>query len=246
MKALVLLSGGLDSCVCLAHAIKEYGADNIVTAALRYGQLHIREVEASQKIASYYGVKHIEKDITAAMDHVKSVCSLVQGSEIEMSNKSYAEQIAESGKPNTEVPLRNGLFLMIAGSLAMSLFPDEEVSVIYGAHSDDAAGNAYPDCSPEFAAGMDEVIRIGSRDKVHVERPLVHLTKAEVVSLGLQLGAPFEMTTSCYHGGEYACSVCGTCIDRINAFRANGVIDPIKYAVGVDWTGCKDIKEFEK
>lgn len=229
MKALVLSSGGLDSSVCTSYAVNKYGKENVVTASIMYGQKHIREIESARKIAEFYGLKHIEKDISDAMSHAKAVCSLMEGSDIQFDDRSYADQIADNGKPNTEVPLRNGIFLVMAGSIAMSLFPDEEVTIIYGAHSDDAAGNAYPDCSVEFADTADKLIQIGSRNKVKLERPLINLTKAGVVKLGLELGTPFEMTTSCYHGGIKACGVCGTCRDRIAAFRANGVVDPIEY-----------------
>lgn len=240
-KAVILVSGGLDSAVTLAHAVSEYGAENVVAANITYGQVHVKETDCAEAIADHFGVKLIKEDISSVFEYAKNVCSLLQGSDVEMNDKSYAEQIAEDGSPNTEVPLRNGIFLMSAASLAMSIFPKEDVAVCYGAHSDDAAGSAYPDCSPEFAAAMDEAIRIGSRDRLHVERPLIHLTKADVVALGLQLKVPFHLTTSCYHGREKACQICGTCLDRIAAFRANGVVDPIAYEGEVDWSDCKEI-----
>ena len=229
MKALVLSSGGLDSSVCTSYAVNKYGKENVITASLYYGQKHSRELESAKKIAEFYGLQHIEKDISEAMSHAKAVCSLMEGSDIQIDDRSYAEQISDKGKPNTEVPLRNGIFLVLAGSLAMSLFPDQECVVIYGAHSDDAAGNAYPDCTVEFADTASKLIQIGSRDLVSVERPLINLNKAQVVKLGLDLGTPFEMTWSCYHGGEKACKVCGTCRDRLAAFEANGIKDPIEY-----------------
>ena len=228
-KCLVLSSGGLDSSVCTSYAVKTYGKENVVTASLFYGQAHVRELESARKIAEFYGLEHIEKDISEAMSHAKAVCSLIQGSDIQIDDRSYAEQIADKGKPNTEVPLRNGIFLVLAASVAMSIFPNQECVVIYGAHSDDAAGNAYPDCSVEFADTADKLIQIGSRNLVSLERPLINLNKAGVVKLALELGTPFEMTTSCYHGGEKACGRCGTCLDRISAFRGNHAIDPIEY-----------------
>lgn len=228
-KAFVLSSGGLDSSVCVAKAVKDFGAENVVTASIYYGQAHKKELLAAKNIAEYYNVRHIERDISSIMQDAKNVCSLMEGSSIKMNDKSYAEQIAEDGKPNTEVPMRNGIFLMIAASIAMSIFPNEAVSIIYGAHSDDAAGSAYPDCSHEFADRVDEAIQIGSRNKVHLERPLIDMTKAEVVKLGIGLGVDFSKTWSCYHGGERACGKCGTCIDRLKAFEANGIKDPIEY-----------------
>jgi len=229
MKALVLSSGGLDSSVCTSYAVNKYSKENVITASLYYGQKHSRELESAKKIAEFYGLQHIEKDISEAMSHAKAVCSLMEGSNIQIDDRSYAEQISDKGKPNTEVPLRNGIFLVLAGSLAMSLFPGQECVVIYGAHSDDTAGNAYPDCSVEFADTANKLIQIGSRNLVSVERPLINLNKAAVVKLGLELGTPFELTWSCYHGGEKACGVCGTCRDRLAAFEANGIKDPIEY-----------------
>ena len=228
-KCLVLNSGGLDSSVCTSYAVKTYGKENVVTASLFYGQAHARELESARKIAEFYGLEHIEKDISEAMSHAKAVCSLMQGSEIQMNDISYAEQIEKFGKPNTEVPMRNGIFLVLAASVAMSTFPEQECVIIYGAHADDAAGNAYPDCSVEFADTADKLIQIGSRGLVSLERPLINLNKAGVVKLGIELGTPFNMTWSCYHGRACACSVCGTCRDRIAAFRANNMIDPIEY-----------------
>lgn len=229
LKALVLSSGGLDSAVCLGYAVKEYRAENVTTASLFYGQKHAKELHCAEKLAEYYNVKHIEVDMSQTFQFASNVCSLMQNSSVEMIDKSYAEQIAEDGKPNTEVPLRNGLFLLTAASIAMSIYPDDEVAVIYGAHADDAAGNAYPDCSVEFADTADRLIRIGSRDKVFLVRPLISLNKSEVVKRGIELGVPFNLTWSCYHGGDKACGVCGTCRDRLNAFAANGIADPIEY-----------------
>jgi len=245
IKAVVLVSGGLDSAVTLADAVSKYGSDNVVAANITYGQVHVRETECAEAIADHFGVKLIQEDISSVFEYAKNVCSLMQGSQISMNDKSYSEQIAEEGSPNTEVPLRNGIFLMSAASLAMSIFPKEYVVVSYGAHSDDAAGSAYPDCSPAFASAIEEAICIGSRGMLHIERPLIELSKAGVVTLGLKLKVPFHLTTSCYHGGDKACGVCGTCRDRIAAFQANQVIDPIPYADSIDWTGCSKIDYLE-
>lgn len=230
MKALVLNSGGVDSTTCVGIAVDKYGKENVITASLYYGQKHDKELECARKIAEYYGVKHIEEDISNVMKYAKDVCTLVKGGN-EIEHKSYAEQIAENGEGRvaTYVPFRNGLFLSIAAAYADSLFPGEMVDILYGAHADDAAGQAYADCSPEFADAMDKAIMIGTYNKIHVNRPLINMNKAEVVKTGLALKVPYELTWSCYEGGEKACGTCGTCIDRLNAFRANGVEDPIEY-----------------
>ena len=230
MKALVLNSGGVDSTTCVGLAVKKYGKENVITASLYYGQKHDKELQCAKKIAEYYGVKHIEEDISNVMQYAKDVCTLMKdGADIE--HASYAEQIAEHGEGRvaTYVPFRNGLLLSIATAYADSLFPGEEVEIYYGAHADDAAGRAYADCSPEFAKAMDEAISIGTYGKIHINRPLINMNKAGVVKTGLEMGVPYELTWSCYEGGEKACGTCGTCIDRLNAFKANGVQDPIEY-----------------
>lgn len=246
MKALVLNSGGCDSTVCTAYAVDKFGKENVITASLYYGQKHDRELKCAQAVADHYGIKHIEEDISAVMKYAGDVCSLVKGSKDQIIDKSYADQIAENGegRVGTYVPFRNGLFLSVATAYADSLFPGEDAYVIYGAHSDDAAGQAYADCSEEFAAAMDSAISIGTYGKIHVLRPLIDKNKAEVVKLGLDLKAPFQLTTSCYHGREKACGCCGTCLDRIQAFRTNGVIDPIEYEKDIDWDTCMTIHEF--
>ena len=230
MKALVLSSGGVDSTTCVALAVKKYGAENVITASLYYGQKHDKELKCARSIAEYYGVRHIEEDISNIMKYASNVCSLVKGGK-DIQECSYEEQVKanKDGRVDTYVPFRNGLLLSIATAYADSLFPNEEVEIYYGAHSDDACGNAYADCSPEFAEAMNKAIKIGTYGKITVKRPLIHMNKAQVVKLGLQLMVPYNRTWSCYEGKEKACGKCGTCIDRLNAFKENGVKDPIPY-----------------
>lgn len=231
MKALVLNSGGCDSTTLVGMAVKKYGKENVITASLYYGQKHDKELKCARAVAEFYGVRHIEEDISSVMKYAGDVCSLVKGSKDEILDKSYAEQIAENGegRVGTYVPFRNGLFLSIAAAYADSLFPSQPVEVWYGAHADDAAGQAYADCSEEFASAMDRAINIGTYGNIHVVRPLINLNKAGVVAEGLKIGVPYNLTWSCYHGREKACGKCGTCLDRIAAFEANGVKDPIEY-----------------
>lgn len=230
MKALVLSSGGLDSTTCLGLAVDKYGASNVITASLYYGQKHDKELECARKVAEYYNVRHIEEDISNVMKYANDVCTLIKGGkDIELS--SYEDQITkvENGRVATYVPFRNGLFLSIAAAYADSLFPGEEVEIFYGAHADDAAGNAYADCSPEFAEAMDRAINIGTYGKIHINRPLINMNKAEVVKTGLSLKVPYELTWSCYLGGDKQCGKCATCLDRKNAFKQNGLDDPVPY-----------------
>lgn len=223
MKAMVLFSGGVDSTTALGMAIEKYGKEEVITLSVSYGQKHTKEIEAAKKITEYYGLEHISLDLAKIFAY--SDCSLLKHSDQEIPKKSYAEQIAKTdGKPvTTYVPFRNGLFLASAASIALS--KGCEV-IYYGAHSDDAAGSAYPDCSTEFNDAMNEAIYLGSGKQVRIEAPFVKWTKSEVVKEGLRLKVPYELTWSCYEGADTPCGVCGTCIDRAKAFETNGVKDP--------------------
>ena len=226
MKALVLFSGGLDSTTCLALAADKYGADEVLALSISYGQKHSKELQAAVKIAEHYGIEFRTLDLAALF--AGSDCSLLAGSDEEIPKETYAEQLSKTdGKPvSTYVPFRNGLFLASAASIALSAGCEV---IYYGAHSDDAAGNAYPDCSDEFNEAMNRAIFLGSGQQLRIEAPFVKLSKADVVKKGIELKVPYEMTWSCYEGGDRPCGVCGTCRDRIAAFRANGIEDPLKY-----------------
>ena len=223
MKALVLLSGGVDSSTCLAEAVEKYGSDNVIALCIGYGQKHIREIEAAEKIAEFYHVKL--KKLNLAPLFEDSDCSLLSSSDKEIPMESYADQLEKTdGKPvSTYVPFRNGLFLSCAASIAISNGCSE---IYYGAHSDDAAGNAYPDCSEDFNNAINSAIYIWSGNQLAVKAPFIGLNKAQVISRGLKMQVPYEMTWSCYEGSERPCGMCGTCRDRQAAFKANGIDDP--------------------
>ena len=229
MKAIVLSSGCVDSTTCIGIAIDKLGKENVSTVSVFYGQKHAKELECANKVAKFYGVKHYELDLSSIMKY--SNCPLLKGSTEKIKHESYAEQIKENGKGmvSTYVPFRNGLMLSSVATLAMSIYPNEEVEIYLGAHADDSAGRAYADCSEEFTDAMKKAIYIGTYEKVTVKAPLVNMTKADVVKTGLKLKVPYELTWSCYEGGEKQCGTCGTCIDRKNAFKRNGVKDPVEY-----------------
>lgn len=224
MKALVLSSGGVDSTTALGLAVSRYGRENVIALSISYGQKHDKEIQAAVDVARYYGVEQLFLDLTKIFQY--SNCSLLQQSTEEIPEESYGEQIEKTGgeKPvSTYVPFRNGLFLSSAASIALS--KDCQV-IFYGAHADDAAGAAYPDCSPVFNQAMGQAIWEGSGRQLKIEAPFVNKNKAEIVKMGLELKVPYELTWSCYEGGEVPCGRCGTCIDRAKAFAANGVSDP--------------------
>lgn len=223
-KALVLVSGGVDSTTCLGLAVDKYGKENVVALSIFYGQKHDREIRSARLVTEFYGVEWLQLDLSKMFAY--SDCSLLSHSDREIPKESYAEQLEKTdGSPvSTYVPFRNGLFLSSAASIALS----KGCSVIYyGAHSDDAAGNAYPDCSDAFHRAMNEAIYLGSGNQLRIEAPFVSLTKSQVVRMGLDLEVPYELTWSCYEGGDKPCGACGTCIDRKAAFEANGVTDPL-------------------
>lgn len=222
MKALVLLSGGVDSSTCLAVAKEKYG--NVIALSMSYGQKHDRELQAAKAIADYYQVELLTMDLAKIFAH--SNCSLLQGSTEDIPRESYAEQLkkTQGNTVSTYVPFRNGLFLSAAASIALAYDCDV---IYYGPHADDAAGNAYPDCSADFNAAMAQAIFLGSGNKLKIEAPFVNKHKKDIVAEGLRLGVPYELTWSCYVGDTKPCGCCGTCRDREAAFKANGVVDPL-------------------
>lgn len=255
-KAIVLSSGGVDSTVCVAMAVAKFGAENVATTSIFYGQKHNKELECARKVADFYNLKHYEFDLSSVLQF--SNCSLLSQSTQAIEHKSYEQQIADNkaaalaaqnsvaaltapdanqdsdaaqtaaakGKVSTYVPFRNGLMLSVCASLAQSIFENDDVDIYLGAHGDDAAGNAYADCSEAFVSTISKAISIGTYEQVRVTAPFAGLSKAEVVKKGLELKAPFELTWSCYEGGEKPCGTCGTCIDRARAFAANNAEDP--------------------
>lgn len=223
MKALVLFSGGVDSTTCLGMAIEKYGKENVIALSVSYGQKHDKELHSSIEIAEYYGIEHLFLDLAKIFQY--SDCSLLKHSDGEIPHEEYSEQLKKTDGQtvSTYVPFRNGLFLSSAASVALSKNCDV---IYYGAHSDDAAGSAYPDCSEVFNDAMKKAIYEGSGQQLQVIAPFVKWTKKEVVKEGLRLKVPYHLTWSCYEGMDKPCGKCGTCIDRQKAFAENGVEDP--------------------
>ncbi len=224
MKAMVLCSGGVDSTTLLAMAVAEYGHDHVTALSIAYGQKHERELTAARAVAAYYNVEQRFLDLQAIF--ADSNCSLLAHSDQAVPGESYAEQMDKAdGKPvSTYVPFRNGLFLSAAASMALS---QDCQALYYGAHHDDWAGSAYPDCSVEFVDAMGQAISQGTGGQLTLKAPFIRWNKAKIVAEGLRRDVPYGLTWSCYEGGTVPCGVCGTCVDRRRAFEANGVKDPL-------------------
>lgn len=228
MKILVLSSGGLDSTVLLYKAVKEVGAENVIALNMFYGQKHVKEQACSSWQCEHLGVPVYDADLSEVFSFNPSCSALLAGSSMDIVHKSYAEQLQDlggSGTVTAYVPYRNGLFLSYATAVAIQLGCEK---IYYGAHADDAAGRAYPDCTPGFITTQAAAIYEGSGGKVSMEAPWWDKNKAGIVAEGLQLGMTheeFEHTWSCYEGKEEPCGTCGTCIDRKAAFEANGIMD---------------------
>lgn len=225
MEKVVLLSGGIDSTTCLALALRDCKPEDVLAVNMYYGQRHEKEMLSARKIAAFYGVELMELDLSEIFS--RSDCSLLKSSNNAIPESNYAEQLKKTGgnPVSTYVPFRNGLMLSAAASIAVSVGAEQ---VYYGAHADDAAGNAYPDCSVTFTENMNQAIYEGTGGKVNIIAPFISSNKSDVVKKGLELGVPYEMTWSCYQGGEKPCGKCGTCIDRLEAFHKNGVKDPLE------------------
>lgn len=225
MKILVLASGGLDSTALLYKAVKEYGAANVFALNMYYGQKHHKEMEYFQWQMNRLNIENYKVlDLSTIFTGYKG-CTLLEGGG-DIPHESYAEQLAKKpGTVSTYVPFRNGLFLSVAASIALQ----EGCSIIwYGAHADDAAGDAYPDCTPEFIEAMSNAIWEGSGQAINMYGPWAKLNKAGVVAEGIAAGMTqedFRHTWSCYEGGDKPCGKCGTCIDRKAALEANGLTD---------------------
>lgn len=220
MKAIVLSSGGIDSTTCLGMKVAELGKDNVISVSVFYGQKLKKELQCADKIAEHYGVRHILFDLSEVLKY--SDCSLMADGQ-QVIHKSYEAQL-EEGTLTSYVPFRNGLMLSVVTTLAYSLFKGEECEVVLGCHLSDFG---YADCTMDFVESMAKAINTGTYGKVHFVAPLMDKEKTDVVKTGLALGVPYELTWSCYEGGDKPCHECGSCIDREKAFINNGTIDPL-------------------
>ena len=223
-RAVVLLSGGMDSATALAMT-KAEGFD-IVALTFDYGQRHRKEVEAAKRVAEHFDVRDhriVNLDLSAIGG------SALTDKRIRVPEQRSLEEIGR-GIPPTYVPARNTILLSYALALAEATGTN---AIVIAAQSLDYAG--YPDCRPEYYRAFQEVARLGTKrgvegDAIAILTPVIGMTKADIVRKGEELGVPWKLTWSCYHGGEKACGVCDSCQLRLKGFREAGVKDPLPYA----------------
>ena len=217
--AVVLMSGGMDSCVTAAIAERNY---RVAALHAVYGQRTAgRELECFHKQADHFGVSD---RLVARLDYF----SQIGGSSLTDTSVSVLDaDLTKKGIPNTYVPFRNAHFLAIATSWAEVLGASK---IFIGAVCEDSSG--YPDCRPEYYEAINRLIRVGTRPEtaITVETPLISLLKRDIVKRGVELGAPFQWTWSCYRETEAACGKCDSCALRLRAFQEAGLDDPVPYA----------------
>lgn len=216
-KAVILLSGGLDSTTCMSVAHQE--GYELYPISFNYGQRHQREIESAKAVASFYQVK----------EHRIFEIDYVGGSALTDPSISVPAYQEEEGIPVTYVPARNILFLSYALGYAEVL---QAEAIFIGVSSIDYSG--YPDCRPEFIEAFQQVVKVGTKagvegEAITIRTPLINLSKAATIQLAMKNGAPLQLTTSCYQGGNKACGICDSCILRLKGFKEAGLIDPIPY-----------------
>jgi 7-cyano-7-deazaguanine synthase len=217
--AVVLVSGGLDSCVTAAIAHTHY---RLAFLHLNYGQrTEARELKAFGEIADYY---RVTKRLAVSVDHLRTIggSSLTDPAiVVEEAN------LERAGIPSSYVPFRNAHILSIAVSWGEVL---EASKIFIGAVEEDSSG--YPDCRAEFYDAFNKAVALGTRPTTHLEivTPIIHLKKAQIVTRGVELNAPLHLTWSCYQAEDLACGVCDSCALRLRGFQQAGVEDPIPYS----------------
>jgi 7-cyano-7-deazaguanine synthase len=225
-KAVVLLSGGMDSCVSTAIARERHGAGNIALLHAGYGQrTQRRERRAFEEIADFYGVR---ERLVVQLDHFRAIggSALTDEKIAVPENELGALGPQGSAIPVTYVPFRNAHLLSVAVSWAEAIGAG---AIYIGAVAEDTSG--YPDCRPEYYKVFQELIRVGTRPETQIEvvTPVITMKKCEIIRRGLELAAPLHLTWSCYQDEETACGACDSCLLRLRAFAEAGASDPIPY-----------------
>jgi 7-cyano-7-deazaguanine synthase len=225
-KVVVLLSGGMDSCVCAAIACERHGAANVGLLHASYGQrTESREARAFREIANFYGAT---KRLRVRLDYFRDIGgSALTDTRIAVPENELSAAAEQGGEiPVTYVPFRNAHFLSVGVSWAEATGAG---AIYIGAVAEDSSG--YPDCRVEYYQVFQELIRVGTRPETQIEivTPVIALKKSEIIRKGIELGAPLHLTWSCYQNDDLACGVCDSCLLRLRAFAEAGIADPIGY-----------------
>lgn len=221
LPAAVLLSGGVDSTVLLHHVARDLGHGAIHALSFNYGQRHSRELDCAESQARAAGAaSHRIIDISFMGELLQGGSALIAGGEAVPDLSALSESDLE--QPPTYVPNRNMMLLSMAAAFAEAQGVEH---VYYGAQAQDEYG--YWDCTKDFLARINHVLALNRRSGVRIHAPFVTRSKAETVGIGMALGVDFRQTWSCYRGGESPCGTCPTCVERRNAFAANGIGDPL-------------------
>lgn len=220
-KAVVVYSGGMDSYTVLHEAISK--GKEVYALSFNYGQKHNKELIIAAQVCRELGVSHKVVDITA-------INSLMAGSSLTSdSNEAIPEgDYEDANMKSTVVPNRNMVLISMAIAYAVSL---EASQVFYGAHSGDH--DIYPDCRPEFVEAMNTVSLIANYQAVEIVAPFLRSSKADILAAGINMKLDYAKTWTCYNGREKACGKCGSCLERLESFKAHGLVDPIPYEINV-------------
>lgn len=215
-KAIVILSGGLDSTV-LTYDLVAQGLE-VTALSVNYGQRHMKELQFAALTCQKLGIRHEIADLSR-------ITHLIGGSSQTSNDVAVPHgHYADENMKLTVVPNRNMIMLSVALGFAIKEKAD---FISYAAHGGDHT--IYPDCRPEFADHIAALGLLADWHPVHFLRPYINLTKAQIVKRGAEIGVPFEDTWSCYEGGKVHCGKCGTCVERREAFELAGVVDPTIY-----------------
>lgn len=224
MKAVVLLSGGLDSVTLLHYAVKEHGSENVYALTTNYGQKHSIEIEMAKKNCEKLKVAHKILDITFLGDIVAPVSTLVSKTDIAMPT---IQDVLGDPQPPTYVPFRN----LILHSIALSFAESHQCQKVYlGIQAHDLY--SYWDTTREFMNAVNEVAKLNRHNLIMMDAPFVILDKSDEIQIGLGLGVDYSMTWTCYTGPDengHACGTCPSCAERRGAFRKLGMVDPLPY-----------------
>ncbi len=217
MKTVVVLSGGMDSVTMLYKIVKECGTEGVKAISFDYGQRHSKELEMAEENCEVFGIEH-------RVVNLSSLTELLGGSaltdDIEVPEGHYEDENMKA----TVVPNRNAIMANIAIGWAVSLGFDR---IALGVHSGDHA--IYPDCRPIFIKALSVLADVANYDPIEIYAPYLYTDKIGIVKEGKELGVDYGKTWTCYKGLDLACGKCGSCQERLEAFRKNNLIDPLEY-----------------